>query len=157
LTELPKNRWTNWNPVLPAPRSFAAQLARQLEGCSSPVRRLIESAAVIDPQATIAVLAALAEVSEVLPALDEAVDLRLLRLTRSDTGPRRVTFVRPLARAAVYRQMNSGRRIALHRPAAALMEDRADTLRHRVVAAISPDPGLAAELALFARERADPG
>ena len=38
LAELPHDRWRTWEPMLPAPRTFATQVTRKLEACSPPAR-----------------------------------------------------------------------------------------------------------------------
>ena len=53
LSEVPLERWKSWEPVLPAPRAFAAQVIRRIEACSPPARRVVESAAVLGAHATL--------------------------------------------------------------------------------------------------------
>ena len=47
LSEVPADRWQDWQPVLPAPRAFAALVARRLDSCDPAARRLVEAAAVL--------------------------------------------------------------------------------------------------------------
>jgi DNA-binding CsgD family transcriptional regulator/tetratricopeptide (TPR) repeat protein len=157
LTEVPRDRWKSWEPVLPAPRSFTAQVVRRIEACSPAARRLVEAAAVLGAHASLADLAAVGGVEEVIPALDEAIELNLLRLGDGEPGLGAVTFVHPLVRAAVYGQLGPARLVVLHLAAAGLVDDQAAALRHRVMAATQPDPELVAELSVFARDRAAVG
>ena len=155
LTELPAERWRTWEPALPAPRSFALQVTRWLEVCGPAARGLVEAAAVLGAHASPALAAVLAEVQDVVPALDEAVDIGLVRIR--DDGLRDVAFAHPLVRAAIYEQLGPARRVRLHTRAAGLVEDEAAALRHRVLAAAPPDAGLADELEAFARREARAG
>jgi DNA-binding CsgD family transcriptional regulator len=153
LSEVPLERWKSWAPVLPAPRAFAAQVVRRIEACSPPARRVVESAAVLGAHATLADLAAIAGVEEIIPALDEAIELNLLRLD-GEPGLGAVSFVHPLVRAAVYGRMGPARLVVLHLAAARLVDDEAAALRHRVMVATQPDPELVEQLSVFARGRA---
>src|SRR5439155_3987872 len=60
LAEVPADRWRDWQPVLPAPRAFAASVERRLECCEQETRRLVEAAAVLGARATLATTAAIA-------------------------------------------------------------------------------------------------
>ncbi len=155
LTELPAERWRTWEPVLPAPRAFALQVTRRLEVCSPAARGLVEAAAVLGAHASLASAAVLAEVEDVVPALDEAVEIGLVQIR--DDGLRDVAFAHPLVRAAIYEQLGPARRVQLHTRAAGLVDDEGAALRHRVLAAAPPDPGLADELEAFARREARAG
>ncbi|HEY5882240.1 MAG TPA: AAA family ATPase [Nakamurella sp.] len=157
LAEVPTDRWKGWEPVLPAPRSFTAQVARQMEVCSPATRRLVESAAVLGEPATLSDLVEIAGVEDIVAALDEAIELDLLRLSDAEPGLGGVTFVHPLVRAAVYGRLGPVRLVELHLAAARLVEDEAAALRHRVKAATPPDPELVAQLSVFARDRAAVG
>ncbi|WP_395727276.1 AAA family ATPase [Nakamurella sp.] len=157
LSEVPQDRWKSWEPVLPAPRTFAAQVIRRIEACSPPARRLVESAAVLGAHATLADLAEMAGVEEIIPALEEATELNLLRLVDDEPGLGGVTFVHPLVRAAVHGRLGPARLVDLHLAAARLVQDEAAALHHRVMAATQPDPELVEQLSEFARNRAAEG
>jgi DNA-binding CsgD family transcriptional regulator/tetratricopeptide (TPR) repeat protein len=157
LSEVPRERWKTWQPVLPAPRTFAAQVNRRIEACSPSARRLVEAAAVLGAHATLTEMAEMAAVDEPIPALEEASELNLLRLARDESGPGEVTFVHPLVQAAVYGRLGPGRLVDLHLAAARLAGDEAAALRHRVMAATQPDPELVDQLSAFARDRAAMG
>jgi DNA-binding CsgD family transcriptional regulator len=155
LTELPAERWRTWEPVLPAPGAFALQVVRRLDVCSPATRGLVEAAAVLGVHASLASAAALGDVEDVVAAVDEAVDVGLVQLR--DDGLRDVGFAHPLVRAAIYEQLGPSRRVQLHSRAAGLVDDDGAALRHRVLAATPPDPGLADELEAFARREARAG
>ena len=59
-------------------------------------------------------------------------------------------FAHPLIRAAVYQGLSPSRRARLHAAAAAVIEDEATALNHRVAASAGPDGDLADELERFA-------
>ena len=155
LTEMPAERWHTWEPLLPAPRTFALQVTRRLDVCRPETRGLVEAAAVLGVHASLASAAALADVEDVVSALDEAVDVGLVQIR--DDGLRDVGFAHPLVRAAIYEQLGPARRVQLHSRAAGLVDDEGAALRHRVLAAAPPNPGLADELEAFARREARAG
>jgi DNA-binding CsgD family transcriptional regulator len=156
LTELPEQRWRNWDLSLPAPRAFAAQVMRRLEACSAPTRGLVEAVAVLGNTASVAAAGTLADVPDLVAALDEASVIGLLQV-REDFGIREVGFPHPLVQAAVYEQLGPLRRVRLHAAAAEFVDEEGALLRHRVLAATPPDPALAAELEAFARREAAVG
>ncbi len=156
LSELPEKRWRTWNPSLPAPRAFAAQVLRRLAAAGAPTRRLVEAVAVLGTTAPVAAAATLAGVPDLFAALDEASVAGLLQV-REDFGIREVAFPHPLVQAAVYEQLGPLRRMQLHSAAAAFVEDEGALLRHRVLAATPPDAELARELEAFARREAAVG
>ena len=143
--------------MLPAPRTFATQVMRRLDACSPPARRLVEAAAVLGANATLESTAAIAEVPDLIDALDEAAAVNLLKVPDDSAGIRGIMFSHPLVQAAVYGQLGPARRVQLHSAAAGLVEDPAAVLRHRVMATTPPDPSLAAELEAFARRKAGVG
>ncbi|HEY3261173.1 MAG TPA: AAA family ATPase [Pseudonocardiaceae bacterium] len=156
LSEVPPDRWRDWQPVLPAPRGFASSVVRRLESCDPATRRLVEAAAVLGGHAWLATTAAVANVAEPLSALEEAAVVDLLHVRDGD-GLRELAFPHPLVQAAVYGQLGPLRRARLHAAAAELLDDDAAVLRHRVAASDAPDPKLAAELEAFARREANAG
>ncbi len=156
LTEVPADRWQDWQPVLPAPRAFAALVTRRLESCGPAARRLVEAAAVLGSTATLATAAALGQVDDAFPALEEATIVDLLRY-RAEPGVRDVTFPHPLVQAAVYGHIDALRRARLHARAAGLLDDEGAALRHRVAATGTPNAELAAELEAFGRREFNAG
>jgi adenylosuccinate lyase len=88
-------------------------------------------------------------VGEPVAAVDEAVRRGLL-VAETTPHPWAVVFPHPLVRSAVYDALGPARRTALHRAAAALVEDEVAVLHHRVAAAAAPDAALADDLAAFA-------
>jgi DNA-binding CsgD family transcriptional regulator len=156
LSEVPADRWRDWQPVLPAPRAFASLVVRRLESCGAAARALVEAASVLGGATSLATAAALGQVDEPLSALEEAAVVDLLQ-PREELGMRDVMFPHPLVQAAVYGQLGPHRRARLHAAAATLVDDEGAALRHRVAAAGTPDPQLAAELEAFARREATAG
>jgi DNA-binding CsgD family transcriptional regulator len=154
LSEVPPDRWRDWQPVLPAPRAFASMVGRRLESCHPATRRMVEAAAVLGVRAPVATAAALGQLDEPLSALEEAAAVDLLQL-QEEPGMVDVAFPHPLVHAAVYGQLGPLRRARLHAGAARLMEDEGAALRHRVAAASAPDPQFAAELEAFAQREAN--
>ncbi|HYI16934.1 MAG TPA: LuxR C-terminal-related transcriptional regulator, partial [Thermomicrobiales bacterium] len=157
LAELPRERWRTWEPVLPAPKAFAVQVVHRLDACSQPARRLVEAAAVLGAGATLSSTATLAEVTDLVSAIDEAADVNLLIVPHDTSGIRGITFTHPLVQAAVYGQLGPARLVQLHSAAAALVDDPATALRHRVMASTPPDPLLANDLDSFAQQKAAVG
>lgn len=156
LTEVPADRWQDWQPVLPAPRAFAALVTRRLESCGPAARRLVEAAAVLGSAASLVTAAALGKVDDAFQALEEATLVDLLRY-REELDQRDLTFPHPLVQAAVYGHIDSLRRARLHARAAELLDDRGAALRHRVAATGTPDARLAAELEAFGRREFNAG
>ncbi len=150
LAELPERRWRTWDSSLPPPRAFAAQVHRRLQACSAAARHLVEAVAVLGMTAPLAAVSVLADVPDVVGALDEASAVGLLHV-RDEIGVREVGFPHPLVQAAVYEQLGPRRRVELHAAAARVVEDEGALLRHRVLAATPPDPALAVELDDYAR------
>ena len=156
LSEVPADKWRDWQPVLPAPRAFAALVERRLESCAPSTRQLVEAAAVLGGATSLATAVALGQVDDPMSALEEAALVDLLRY-RDEPGMRDVVFPHPLVQAAVYGQTNPFQRARLHERAAGLLEDDGAVLRHRVAAAGAPDAHLAAELDAFGRREAHRG
>jgi hypothetical protein len=150
--EVPPATWRSWEPALPAPRAFAAQVHRRLRGSADASRRLVEAASALGTRADLQTAAALAGITDPLPALDAATEAGLL-LIRDQQGIAQVAFPHPLVHAAVYEQLPAARRAELHCAAAAVLEGEniGEALHHRVLASVAPDPELVAELEAFAR------
>ena len=152
LTELPADRWRSWEPTLPAPSSFAAGVVSRLAGCGAAARALVEACAVLGVRCSLPAAATLAGLDDPMPALDEAVAAGLLRVI-DPVEVREVAFGHPLVQAAVYEHVPPAARTRLHRTAAGVLDDAGAALRHRVTAAIGPDPELAESLDAFAHHR----
>ena len=130
---------------LPAPRSFRLLVRDRWDACSVPARRLVDAAAVLGMHSPLPQVAALAELDEPLPPLDEAAAAGLLAEPGAGT-PLTVAFPHPLVRSAVHDSLGVARRSALHAAAAALVGDAASALRHRIAAAVLPEENLAVDL-----------
>ena len=125
-------------PAVPGDTSAVAAA-----GCAPETEHLVVATAVLGADTRLADAAALAGLADPLPALQEAVQQRLLKPGAADE--RRCVFPRSLIRAAVYRDIGVSRRAQLHRAAAGLTTGSA-ALAHRVAGCSGPDPGLAADL-----------
>ena len=134
LSELPADRWQSWEPTLPAPRAFAEQIVGRLAAGSTSTRSLVEACAVLGVRSSLRTAATLADLTEPVGVLEEAVAGGLLRAT-DNLDPWDVTFPHPLIRAAVYEHVAPARRVHLHRRAAELLDDTGTAgtaLRHLV-------------------------
>ena len=110
LDELPPSRWQDPEAELPAPRPYAAIIARRLDGCSAGARGLVEAVAVLGPcsladAASFASVAGLGVAEEPFDALEEAVDAGLLRWD----GQRGLRFGHPLLGASVLAGLGAGK------------------------------------------------
>jgi DNA-binding CsgD family transcriptional regulator len=130
-----------------APRSFSSIVLARLAGCAPRGRELAMAGAVLGLRWPLALAAELAGVDDLLAAADEGAEAGLIVIEHRSGGMPLGGFPHPLVQAALYREITLSRRAALHRAAAGLVEDPRDALRHKMEAAIGPNPGLAAELA----------
>jgi DNA-binding CsgD family transcriptional regulator len=153
LEEFPAAEWASGDRPLPPPRSFRLLVERRYEACRPDTRRLVDATAVLAPRCPLPLAAALGEVEDPVQAVDEAVGRGLLEAA-TDRTPWTLAFPHPLVRSAVLDALGPARRSALHTAAAALVEDEAAALRHRVEAAAEPDAGLTADLVAFAQREA---
>ncbi|EON25335.1 regulatory protein, LuxR [Nocardioides sp. CF8] len=155
LSELPAEFWNDYDPVLPAPETLAADVAATLGALSDPARRLTEAVAVIG-RAPIALAASLTGLVDPLPAVDEIVGAGLVTVSSVHA----VTVVQPadpMVAAAVLGSLGRTRLADLHGAAAELVDDPVARLSHLVAATPLPDARLADELEALARERARTG
>ncbi|CAN5158711.1 LuxR family transcriptional regulator [soil metagenome] len=127
------------------PSSYATVVISRLGACSPATRALVSAAAVLGNRCSLPTAARLAGLDDPSVALDEALAVRLLE---GDELPddRSVGFDHPLTRAAVYGDLEPGRRHALHARAATVIAGKA-ALDHRVAATPVEDADLARELA----------
>ncbi|GAA4857464.1 helix-turn-helix transcriptional regulator [Saccharopolyspora rosea] len=153
LDELPPESWSRWQPVLPAPRAVAEDVARTLADCRPDTRALVESAAVLGASVAVGDAAELSDVDDPVVALDEAVTRGLVD-TVPGHGLLTMSFVDPLVRAAVHHALPPLRRDRLHRAAAEAVEDEGARLLHLVAVAPSSDAGLADRLDDYASGQA---
>ena len=130
--------------LLPSPKSLEARVLTGLAGCSRPARRLVAAAAVLGTRCRLADAAALADLADPLPALEEAIGAGLLAEAPAVDG-RCCEFPHASVRAAVYGCVGVAERAALHRQAARGAVGP-QALAHRVAACGGTDTALAREL-----------
>jgi DNA-binding CsgD family transcriptional regulator len=130
--------------LLPSPKSLEARVLTGLAGCSKPARRLVAAAAVLGTRCRLADAAALADLADPLPALDEAIGAGLLAEAPAVDG-RCCEFPHASVRAAVYGCVGVAERAELHRQAARGAVGP-QALAHRVAACGGTDTALAREL-----------
>lgn len=156
LAEVPAEAWSGPAPTLPAPSYVAAGVHRSLEEATSSTTALVEAAAVLEPPVDLVLAARLADVADVLPALDEAQRAGLLTV-QERLGVTVVTLHDRMVRAAVLDRAGPARRAALHARAAEVVDDAALALLHRGAASILPEDDLADRLDAMATVRAGEG
>jgi DNA-binding CsgD family transcriptional regulator len=130
--------------LLPSPKTLEARVLTGLAGCSRPARRLVAAAAVLGTRCRLADAAALADLADPLPALEEAIGAGLLAEAPAVDG-RCCEFPHASVRAAVYGCVGVAERAALHRQAARGAAGP-QALAHRVAACGGTDTALAREL-----------
>ncbi len=121
----------------------------RLASCAPYTESLVVAAAILGTECRLADAAALAGLDNPLPALQEAVQQRLLVEVDTVSG-RCCAFAHSLIRTAVYRDIGAGRRAALHLVAAGLVNGPA-ALAHRAAACHASDGALAADLSAQAQ------
>ena len=144
LHEVPLSEIEQIERPIPAPKSFAQLVLADLAATSSDARQTAMAASVLGDRCELADLARVAglEVDTALRSVEELVRIRVLR---APAGASAVVFDHPLVRAAVYGDLGPAVRSDLHRTAAASLTGTT-SLRHRMAAAIQPDPVLATDL-----------
>lgn len=153
LHDLPGQSLRTPGVTLPAPRSLETLVLARLAGCALDTERLVVAAAILGGECELADAAALAGLADPLPALQEAIERRLLSEPYR-AGYRRCSFPHALIGTAIYRDIGISRRAALHRAAAELSHGCA-ALAHRAAGCRGSDPELAQDLAAqAAREQA---
>jgi DNA-binding CsgD family transcriptional regulator len=156
LEELPRTTWSNDAAVLPAPSLVTGRVRAALASLGADARALVAAGSVLGGVRQLDVAARLAGVTDVWPALDEAVGAGLLVVT-GPAGGQEVAPADPMVAAAVRAELGPSRVAQLHAGAAGLVTDQAAALRHRVAASALPDAALADELAALADQRAAEG
>ncbi len=129
---------------LPAPRSFSMLVVASLGERQPGTRRLAAAAAVLGPRTPLHEVALLAGVDDPLAAVHELEQARLAELIEDQRGPL-LSLTHSLIRAAVYDHIGAATRHDLHARAAKICPE-AESFRHRVAAALGPDPELVREL-----------
>jgi DNA-binding CsgD family transcriptional regulator len=148
LHDLPTQMLRTPGVALPAPRSLHALVGSRLAACTADTESLVVAAAVLGADCDLADAATIAGLDDPLPALQEAIEHRLLAEPPA-AGRRRIAFLHTLIRTAVYQDIGVARRAALHRAAADLTSG-STALAHRVAGSTGADGRLAGELAASA-------
>jgi DNA-binding CsgD family transcriptional regulator/tetratricopeptide (TPR) repeat protein len=146
--------------ALPSPVSYAVLVMGRLSQCPAATRTVVAAAAVLGERCRLVDAVTLAgAVDDGVPgagAVGPAVDARLLVVDEAVGGPV-LRFPHALIRAAVRHDLDIVARAALHAAAARIVESPDEVLRHRVAAALAPDPALAAELDALAAQQVGRG
>jgi DNA-binding CsgD family transcriptional regulator len=131
---------------LPVPADYASVVRDRLRACAAAGSALTRAAAVFNTPRPLHLVASVANVTDPLTALDNAVAAGLLQPT---AGSEPVRLAHPLARAAVLQAIPSRSRARLQARAAEQLEpiDVAAALRLRVAAATGVDAELAQRVA----------
>ena len=129
--------------VLQVPRSLAAVVLTRVGALSPAAQELVVAAAVLGDRCELAAAAALARLSDPLPALEEAVTAGIL--TEQPSAAKGIGFAHQLVQRAVYDGVSPPRRRRLHQRAAGLVDPH-QALGHRVAAAIGPNDWLGGDL-----------
>ena len=136
--------------ALRVPRSLAPVMLARVATLSPAARQLAEAAAVLGQHCELAAAAVLADLTDPLSALGEAVAAGIL-MEEPGGAVAGIGFSHLLMQRAVYEDLSPARRRRLHQRAADLVDPHR-ALGHRVAAAAGPNDGLAAELETAARE-----
>lgn len=150
LAELPEGVPLQAHTRLRAARSFTVSVRATLDACPPPGRRLMVAAAVLGVRAAASDAAAVAEVDDVLTALQQAADTGLVDATHDVTDGWELRFHHPVVRSAVQESLGPADLTALHARAADVTTGPS-ALAHRAAAATGPDPELVAALTGQAR------
>jgi ATP/maltotriose-dependent transcriptional regulator MalT len=100
------------------PAAVAAAIREEIETLDQEVRIVLDAAAIAGESFEPELVAAIAEVSTPLDALDELLRVDLIRPT---DAPRRFRFRHPIVRRAVYDEMGRGWQLGAHARAAAAL------------------------------------
>ncbi len=158
LDELPTETWNQPDVELPAPRRRIDDAAARLERCSIGAQVLVYAVAILDSDETVSSAVTLADISDPLPAIDDAVAAGLLdRPIDAASGVTTLRLRGALMRAAVLGTRGVDDAARAHRRAAAIVTDPVRRLHHRVAATAVEDPELADELDALAEARGTEG
>ncbi|WP_347955464.1 helix-turn-helix transcriptional regulator [Gordonia aichiensis] len=153
LEELPDDFWLRADARLPAPAAESARVHDLLDRCRPETRRLIEALAVVDDPGSLDVAAQVAEIDDVLRALDDAVGTGLVAAPAAvDPASIRPRIASPAVRAAILQATGLHRTGLLNLRAADLVSDPVQRIRFRLAASPVADPALADEVAALAAD-----
>ena len=144
MRELPTEELRAARGPLPAPGSFALLVLSSLAGTSQSAQHVARAVSVLGERTTLSAIAAVAELADPAPALEELHDTGILRVHSGPEGWQ-VSWNHPLVGAAVYDDLGPATRSRLHRRAAEQVGG-GRALAHLVAASTGPDPDLADRL-----------
>ncbi|MGV9747344.1 AAA family ATPase [Rhodococcus zopfii] len=156
IDEVPRSQWHRWQDRFPAPKQHAAMVRRRLAGLSAPARTLVESAAILGTDCSLAHAASLAGLDDPTAALDDAHSAGLLTM-REQRGVVTLSFPEPMTGAAVADGLGPARWQELHARAAEVVDNEGASLFHLVSATPRADADLADRLDRHAQARASDG
>ncbi|OYD67105.1 LuxR C-terminal-related transcriptional regulator [Rhodococcus sp. OK302] len=156
LDELPPTHWSRWHRTLPLPRHRAASIAHDLATCSDDGRTLVEAAAVLGNGTMLSHLSQLADVEDIVGALDSACASGLLTI-HEQRGSTEVSFRGPMISAAVNATLGPARLHQLHLRAADIAWGDGERLFHLAAASTTHNENLASDLVGYAALRAVEG
>ncbi|MFC8094584.1 ATP-binding protein [Streptomyces sp. NPDC057301] len=139
----------------PAAGSLGAVLRRQLSTLPAPSRALVEATAVLGSQASLALVASMAEVADPIAALEPALASGFLHWNASGSD-NLVAFRHPLQCDAVIASMSPARLRAMHATAGERLPSP-ERWAHLVASTVSFDRELATQLEGAANEQIDLG
>ena len=127
---------------LPAPRELSAVILARVTALSSATQSFLAAASVLGQHSPLSMIATVAELPDVLDAVDAAVEAGLMS---EGVVASELSFTHPLYRAAIYADLSPTHRQMLHARAAEFVAGHA-RLAHRIAASAGADESLAGEL-----------
>jgi DNA-binding CsgD family transcriptional regulator len=125
--------------ALPVPSSLQELVRERIRALPASTRPLLELVAVIERPTHSLLAKALGGATAAETLIDEAVSAGAISVAGDDI----VRFTHPLLGSAVYFDMSSTRRLALHREAAGLVNNVEQQARHLALATTQPDNAIA--------------
>ena len=143
LEQLPLATFELTDGPLPAPYELTRTISEHLNSCRAATRDVVTLASVLGETCRVVDLRAALPKEDFSEALEEGIELGLLREIPG-TGGDEVGFRELLVRTAVYQTLCPRKRRQLHLAASRALTGRA-ALEHQAAASVAPDPDLAAE------------
>lgn len=155
LRELPGGQWPLDPSTLPIPQQLITEVMTPIKQCDHPdVRKLVYAMAVVETPTGLDVLQRVAEIHDILTAIDVAVEHGILRndIFREayNTEQTQLAFAHPLAAKVILGQMLPSEQRKYHLRAGEFTDNHGARLLHRAAAQLTRDPVLGGELIRFA-------